>query len=195
MADPSRLAGASFLVHAPSPHDTVIPDDLGEEERMLVAAVEDFAEQEVAPRMDAVTAGDHQVKRELFEKAAELGFFMAEVPEEMGGLDLNVLAITGMCSSNADLAGVGSMIYGHQGIGMLPIVNFGTPQQVEQYLVPCMEGGMVSAFALTEPGTGSDAMNIETQAVLNGAGTHYVVNGAKQWITNASLAHGRRGHR
>ncbi len=188
MPDPSLLSGASFLVTMPRPEDTVIPDDLGAEERMLVAAVEDFAAQEVAPREQAVTAGDHQVKRELFEKAAELGIFMAEVPEEHGGLDLDVLAITGMCSSNADLGGLGSMIWGHQGIGMLPIVNFGSPEQMERYLVPCMEGEMVSAFALTEPGTGSDAMNIKARAVLDEDGAHYVVNGAKQWITNASLA-------
>jgi alkylation response protein AidB-like acyl-CoA dehydrogenase len=188
MADSTPPAGASFLVSAPSPEETVIPDDLGQEERMLVGAVEDFAAQEVAPRMDAVTAGDHEVKRELFMKAAELGIFMAEVPEDMGGLDLNVLAITGMCSSDADLGGLGSMVYGHQGIGMLPIVNFGTEDQVEKYLFPCMEGAMVSAFALTEPGTGSDAMNIKTRAVLSEDGSHYVVNGSKQWITNASLA-------
>lgn len=188
MADPSLLSGASFLAMSPRPEDTVIPDDLGAEERMLVAAVEDFAEQEVAPHEEAVTAGDHKVKRALFEKAAELGIFMAEVPEEHGGLDLDVLAITGMCSSNADLGGLGSMVWGHQGIGMLPIVNFGTPEQMERYLVPCMEGEMVSAFALTEPGTGSDAMNIKARAVLDDDGAHYVVNGAKQWITNASLA-------
>lgn len=188
MADPSLPSGASFLVTAPRPEDTVIPDDLGTEERMLVAAVEDFAEQEVAPHEEAVTAGDHKVKRALFEKAAELGIFMAEVPEEHGGLDLDVLAITGMCSSNADLGGLGSMVWGHQGIGMLPIVNFGTPQQMEKYLVPCMEGEMVSAFALTEPGSGSDAMNIKARAVLDEDDGHYVVNGAKQWITNASLA-------
>jgi alkylation response protein AidB-like acyl-CoA dehydrogenase len=71
---------------------------------------------------------------------------------------------------------------------MLPIVNFGTPDQIERYLGPCMEGEMLSAFALTEPGSGSDAMNIQTRAMLDAGGTHYVLDGAKQWITNAGWA-------
>jgi alkylation response protein AidB-like acyl-CoA dehydrogenase len=113
---------------------------------------------------------------------------MAEVPEELGGLDLSVLAVTAMCSTPADFGGLSQMVYGHQGIGMLPIVNFGTPGQIEQYLGPCMEGEMLSAFALTEPGSGSDAMNIQTRAMLDEEGTHYVLDGAKQWITNAGWA-------
>jgi alkylation response protein AidB-like acyl-CoA dehydrogenase len=103
-------------------------------------------------------------------------------------MDLNVLAVTGMLSSRADVGPLGSMIIGHQGIGTLPIVFFGTPEQKEKYLGGCMEGDILSAFALTEPGSGSDAMNIHTKAVLDEAGTHYLLNGAKQWITNAGWA-------
>ncbi|HSG09574.1 MAG TPA: acyl-CoA dehydrogenase family protein [Longimicrobiales bacterium] len=166
----------------------MIPDDLGEEERMLIQAVEDFAEREVRPMMDRLVARDPVISRGLFKKAAELGFFMAEVPEEDGGMDLNVLAVTGMMSSRAEIGPLGSMIVGHQGIGTLPIVFFGTQAQKEKYLGGCMEGDLLSAFALTEPSSGSDAMNIGTKAVLDGAGTHYVLNGAKQWITNAGWA-------
>jgi len=188
MTDRPATSGASFLIRATDPADVVTPDDLGEEERMLVRTMEEFAEREVAPVMDRLETRDPEVSRALFRKAAELGVFMAEVPEEYGGLDLNVLAITGMLASRGDFGALGPMILGHQGIGMLPIVNFGTPEQIEKYLVPCMEGTLLSAFALTEPGTGSDAMNIRTRAVLDEAGTHYVVNGAKQWITNAGWA-------
>lgn len=188
MSDTTTPSGASFLVHATDPSDVVTPEDLGEEERMLSRAMHEFAEREVAPVMEEVEVGDPEVNRRLFEKAAELGLFMAEVPEEYGGLDLDVLAVTSMSAHGADIGPLGSLIYGHQGIGTLPIVYFGTPEQVERYLVPCMEGEMISAFALTEPGTGSDAMNIKTRAVLNEDGTHYVLNGAKQWITNAGWA-------
>jgi alkylation response protein AidB-like acyl-CoA dehydrogenase len=188
MTDGNDQFGASFLVRHSDPETVVVPDDLGEEERMLVRSVVEFGEREVAPVWDRLEARDPQVVRDLFEKAAELGLFIAEVPEEMGGLDLNVLAITGMCSSPADIGPMGSVIFGHQGIGMLPIVNFGKPDQIERYLAPCMEGEKLSAFALTEPSSGSDAMNIQTRAVLNEAGTHYVINGSKQWITNAGWA-------
>ena len=155
---------------------------------MLVRSLVDFAEREVAPVSDRLLARDPEISRGLFKKVAELGVFMAEVPEELGGLDLSVLAVTAMCSTPADFGGLAQMVYGHQGIGMLPIVNFGTPEQVERYLGPCMEGEMLSAFALTEPGSGSDAMNIQTRAVLDEEGTHYVLDGAKQWITNAGWA-------
>ncbi len=188
MAEPDAEAGASFLTGPTDPEAVVVPDDLGEEERMLVQAVEDFAAREVAPRMDTLMARDPEVSRGLFKKAAELGIFMAEVPESDGGMDLNVLAVTGMLSSRAEVGPLGPMILGHQGIGTLPIVYFGTPEQKERYLGACMEGDILSAFALTEPSTGSDAMNIRTRAVLDEGGTHYVLNGAKQWITNALWA-------
>jgi len=188
MTTATRPFGASFLIHETPPDEVVTPEDLGEEERMLMQAFQDFAEREVGPHVDELEKGSGELGRELFRKAAELGIFMAEVPEEYGGLDLNVLAVTGMCSIRAKLGSLGSLIFGHQGIGMLPLINFATEEQRERYLVPCMNGEMLSAFALTEPSTGSDAMNITTRAVLNEAGTHYVINGGKQWITNAGWA-------
>jgi alkylation response protein AidB-like acyl-CoA dehydrogenase len=155
---------------------------------MLIQAFEDFAAREVAPHLEALERGDRAVGQRLFQKAAELGIFMAEVPEEFGGLDLSVLAVTGMCSIRSRLGSLGSLVFAHQGIGMLPLVNFGTPEQRERYLEPAMRGEILSAFALTEPDTGSDAMSITTRAALSSDGRHYVLNGAKQWITNAGVA-------
>jgi alkylation response protein AidB-like acyl-CoA dehydrogenase len=188
MTQATRPFGASFLVHETRPDDVVTPEDLGGEERMLIQAFEDFAEREVAPHLEALERGDREVGQRLFRKAAELGIFMAEVPEEYGGLDLSVLAVTGMCSIRSRLGSLGSLVFAHQGIGMLPLINFGTPEQRARYLEPAMNGQILSAFALTEPSTGSDAMSITTKAVLDAAGTHYVLNGAKQWITNAGVA-------
>ena len=188
MTQATRPFGASFLVHEAVPEDVVTPEDLGDEERMLLQAFEDFATREVAPNLKALERGDRAIGQMLFKKAAELGVFMAEVPEEYGGLDLSVLAVTGMCSIRSRLGSLGSLVFAHQGIGMLPLVNFGTPEQRERYLEPAMGGEILSAFALTEPSTGSDAMSITTRAVLNAKGTHYVLNGAKQWITNAGVA-------
>jgi alkylation response protein AidB-like acyl-CoA dehydrogenase len=188
MTQATRPFGASFLVHETRPDVVVTPEDLGDEERMLIQAFEDFAEREVAPHLEALERGDREVGQRLFQKAAELGIFMAEVPEEFGGLDLSVLAVTGMCSIRSRLGSLGSLVFAHQGIGMLPLVNFGTPEQRERYLEPAMSGEILSAFALTEPSSGSDAMNITTKAVLDAEGTNYVLNGAKQWITNAGVA-------
>jgi alkylation response protein AidB-like acyl-CoA dehydrogenase len=188
MAATNKPSGGSFLIQDVLPGDVVMPEDLGEEERMLIRAFEEFAEREVGPQLHELAKGNAEVGRRLFKQAAELGIFMAEVPEEFGGLDLNVLAVTGMCSIRSKLGALGSFVFAHQGIGTLPLVNFANEDQRARYLEPCMSGEILSAFALTEPGTGSDAMNITTRAVLNEKGTHYVLNGAKQWITNAGHA-------
>lgn len=188
MAVQSEQFGASFLVNQVRPEDVVCPEDMSDDERLLMRSIREFAEQEVIPRYDEIDRRNIDVIRPLFKKAADLGLFMAEVPEALGGLGLSVLAIAGMSECRSYLGGLSSTVFAHQGIGTLPLINFGTPDQIARYLKRCMEGDLMAAFALTEPGSGSDAMNITTSAVLNEAGTHYIVNGAKQWITNAGWA-------
>ena len=188
MPTASAARGLSFLSETTAPEHVVIPDDMGEDERMLMRTIQEFAAQEVAPVLDRIEQRDESVILPLFKKAADLGLFMAEVPEAHGGLELSVLAIAGMSESRAVLGGLASTVFAHQGIGTLPLVNFGTDAQIEKYLERCMNGSLMAAFALTEPGSGSDAMNITTTAVLSDDGSAYVVNGAKQWITNAGWA-------
>ena len=180
--------GASFLIDQVEPENIVCPEDMGDDERLLMRSVKEFAEQEVQPMFDEIDRRNIDVIRPLFKKAADLGLFMAEVPEALGGLELSLLAIAGMSESRSYLGGLSSTVFAHQGIGTLPLINFGTQAQIDRYLARCMNGDLMAAFALTEPGSGSDAMNIKTTAVLNAEGTHYVVNGAKQWITNAGWA-------
>ena len=183
-----RQRGASFLLDQIQPDDIVCPEDMGDDERLLMRSIREFAEQEVAPLSDEIDRRNIDVIRPLFKKAADLGLFLAEVPESLGGLGLSVLAIAGMSECRSYLGGLSSTVFAHQGIGTLPLINFGTQAQLDRYLEPCMHGELMAAFALTEPGSGSDAMNIKTSAVLNPAGTHYLVNGSKQWITNAGWA-------
>ena len=180
--------GLSFLTDALDPAHMVIPDDMGDDERMMMGALRDFATQEVAPVLDRIEQRDEKVILPLFRKAAELGIFMAEVPEEYGGLELNLLAIVGMSEARSHLGGLASTVFLHQGIGTLPLINFGTPAQIDRYLRRCMDGQLMAAFALTEPSSGSDAMNIRTTATLDNDGRTYIVNGSKQWITNAGWA-------
>ena len=180
--------GASFLLDQVEPDDIVCPEDMGDDELLLMRSIREFAEQEVVPRFDEIDRRNIDVIRFLFKKAADLGIFMAEVPEVHGGLGLSLLAIAGMSECRSCLGGLSSTVFAHQGIGTLPLINFGTTAQIDRYLTRCMNGELMAAFALTEPGSGSDAMNIKTSAALNTEGTHYVVNGAKQWITNAGWA-------
>ena len=184
----SHLRGASFLINEVDPEDVVCPEDMGDDERLLMRSMKEFAEREVEPLSDEIDRRNIDVIRPLFKKAADLGLFMAEVPEAHGGLELSLLAIAGMSEARSYFGGLSSTVFAHQGIGTLPLINFGTKAQIDRYLARCMNGDLMAAFALTEPGSGSDAMNIKTTAVLNAEGTHYVVNGAKQWITNAGWA-------
>ena len=180
--------GAGYLVQETDPSEVLTPEDMDDEQRMMMKSIRDFAEQDVEPVMDEIDARNIDVIRPLFKKAAELGIFMAEVPEDYGGLGLSVLGIAGMMESRSYLGGLSSTVFAHQGIGSLPLINFGTQAQVDMYLDKLMQGEMMAAFALTEPSSGSDAMNIRTTASLSEDGSHFVLNGSKQFITNAGWA-------
>ena len=131
MSVTSRLHGTGFLVEESSPDDVVIPDDMGAEERLLMRSIQEFAAQEVAPHLDRIEQRDEEIILPLFRKAADLGIFMAEVPEAHGGLGLNVLAIAGMSEMRSAFGGLASTVFAHQGIGTLPLINFGTEAQRE----------------------------------------------------------------
>ncbi|NJD17824.1 MAG: acyl-CoA dehydrogenase [Gemmatimonadetes bacterium] len=177
-----------FLSGAVDPAQTAVPEDLVGDERLLARAVEAFAEREAGPHMPRLLARDPEITRALFRKAAELGVFRAEIPEAEGGLGLRVLAVISLLSSRARLGPLETMITIHQGMGTLPLAYFGTDEQKDRYLGRCMDGSLVAAFALTEPHSGSDAMSIRSGAVLDADRTHYVLNGTKQWVTNAGWA-------
>ncbi len=124
----------------------------------------------------------------LLKEAGELGLLGADVPEEYGGLGLDKVS-SALIAERMSRAGGFSISHGaHVGIGSLPIVLFGNEDQKTKYLPPLSTGEKLAAYALTEPGSGSDALGAKTTAKLNEAGTHYVLNGEKQWITNSAFA-------
>ncbi|MDP7693580.1 MAG: acyl-CoA dehydrogenase family protein, partial [Vicinamibacterales bacterium] len=98
--------GASFLLDRIEPSDIVCPEDMGDDERLLMRSIREFAEQEVVPRLDEIERRNIDVIRPLFKKAADLGIFMAEVPEAHGGLGLSLLAIAGMSETRSYLGGL-----------------------------------------------------------------------------------------
>ena len=148
----------------------------------------DFMLREVLPRSRDIEAKKEGVTPSLLRKAADVGLLSIEVPEKYGGLGLDVT--TSMLVSEAiSLHGSFSVSLGaHVGIGTLPIVYFGNEEQRAKYLPKLNSGELIAAYALTESGSGSDALGAKTKAVLNAEGTHYLMNGSKQWITNAGFA-------
>ncbi|MCH8204391.1 MAG: acyl-CoA dehydrogenase family protein, partial [Candidatus Hydrogenedentes bacterium] len=139
--------GADYLIEETDPEDVLTPEDMDDEQRLMMQTIRDFGAREVEPVMDEVDARNIDVIRPLFKKAAELGIFMAEVPEEYGGLELSVLGIAGMMESRSHLGGLSSTVFAHQGIGSLPLINFGTQEQIDKYLEKLMQGDMMAAFA------------------------------------------------
>ncbi len=180
--------GGAFLVEDLTGDDVITPEDFTEEHHMIAKTTEDFVEGEVVPLIDQLENHEFEHSVELLKKAGELGLLSADIPEEYGGLALDKIS-SSLITEKFARAGGFSITHGaHVGIGTLPIVFFGNEEQKQKYLPKLATGEMIAAYALTEPGAGSDALGAKTTATLNEEGTHYILNGEKQWITNSDFA-------
>ncbi len=182
------VQGGSFLIEDRTTQEIFTPEDFTEEHRMIAETTRQFIDNEVAPRIDELEHHDWNLARELVAKAADLGLISANIPEEYGGLGLDqtsgalVGENIGRCASFATTLGAES------GIGLLPIIYFGTEAAKQKYLPKIASGELITAYALTEAGSGSDAMAAKATARLSDDGTHYILNGEKMFITNGGFA-------
>lgn len=180
--------GGAFLIDELTGEDIITPEDLTDEHKMIAKTTEDYVVNEVLPLVDKLENHEFDYSVELLKKAGELGLLGADVPEAYGGLGLDKIS-SSLITEKMSRAGGFSVTHGaHVGIGSLPIVFFGNKEQKEKYLPKLATGDLLAAYALTEPGSGSDALGAKTTAKLNEAGTHYILNGEKQWITNSAFA-------
>ncbi|UCZ52577.1 acyl-CoA dehydrogenase family protein [Bacillus shivajii] len=182
------LKGGGFLLEEVSPEQVFTPEDLTDEHEMIAKTTEDFIVEKVVPEVEKIEEHQFDISVDLLKQAGELGLLGADVPEEYGGIGLDKMS-SSLITEKFALAGSFSLSHGaHVGIGTLPIVFFGDEEQKQKYLPGLASGEKIAAYALTEPSSGSDALGAKTTAKLNEAGTHYVLNGEKQWITNAGFA-------
>jgi len=182
------VRGGGFLLTEVTPDQVFIPEELNEDHLQLKKMTHNFVEKEVAPKIEEIEVQEEGLVREFMRQAGELGLLGLEVPEEFGGLSLDKYS-TVVVGEEVPRGGSFAVAFAaHTGIGTLPIVYFGTPDQKEKYLPGLATGEKIAAYCLTEPGSGSDALGAKTTAVLNAEGTHYVLNGTKQFITNAGFA-------
>ncbi|TMU84488.1 acyl-CoA dehydrogenase [Bacillus sp. BHET2] len=182
------IKGGSFLIEDVSYEQVFTPEEYSDEQKMIAKTTEDYVLNEVVPVIDNLENHefDHSVR--LLKEAGDLGLLGADVPEEYGGLGLDKVS-SALIAEKMSRAGGFSISHGaHVGIGSLPIVLFGNEEQKQKYLPPLATGEKLAAYALTEPGSGSDALGAKTTAKLNAEGTHYILNGEKQWITNSAFA-------
>lgn len=182
------VKGGSFLIEDISYNDIFTPEDFTEEHLMIAQTAADFVEKEVAPQLEHLENHEFDRTVKLLKKMGDLGLLAVDVPEEFDGLGLDKITSSVITEKMSGSGGF-SLSYGaHVGIGSLPIVLFGNDEQKKKYLPALASGEKIAAYALTEPGSGSDALGARTTAKLNAAGTHYILNGEKQWITNAGFA-------
>ena len=182
-----KAAAVGFLTQPVTQASFLTPEQFDDEQRMMRDAARAFVQREVLPRSEAIDHQEPGVLAGLVHQAGEQGLLMIDVPEAYGGAELGLIvsAIVGSEMREASFA----VAYGaHTTIGTLPIVFYGTDAQKRQYLPRLATGELIGAYALTEPGVGSDAMSIRTRATLAPDGKHYILNGSKQWISNAGFA-------
>ena len=182
------IKGGSFLVEDIEASRVFTPEDFNDEQKMIAKTAEDFVKSEVLPVVENLEHHEFEHSVRLLKSAGDLGLLAADIPEAYDGLGLDKIS-SALIAEKLSVAGGFSITHGaHVGIGTLPIVLFGNEEQKKKYLPNSASGDKISAYALTEPGSGSDALGAKTTAKLNEAGTHYVLNGEKQWITNAGFA-------
>jgi alkylation response protein AidB-like acyl-CoA dehydrogenase len=183
------VKGGAFLIESISAQEVFTPEDFNEEQRLIAKAVTEFVAGEVQPLADDIEEKKEGLLPGLLKKAGELGFLSADIPEEFGGQDLDKISSLLVWEKMAQGGGSFMNSFGtHIGIGSLPIVFFGNKDQKKRYLPKMATGEIIGAYALTEPEAGSDALNAKTTATLSADGKYYVLNGQKQFISNAGIA-------
>ena len=189
MEELKYVKGGDFLIESISPQEIFTPEDFTEEQRLIAKAATEFAAGEVQPQIEDIEAQKEGLLPSLLKKAGELGFLSGYISEEYGGQALDKVSVILMVEKLSQGGGSFMASYGvHTGVGSIPIIFFGNKDQKTRYLPKIATGEMIAAYALTEPEAGSDALNAKTTATLSPDGKYYILNGQKQFITNAGFA-------
>ncbi len=184
------IKGGEFLTKKTLPSNVFIPEEWNEEQKMLVEMIHDFLKKEIHTLPEELDASkDLDYVAGLIDKSAELGLCGLAIEEKYGGTDLDFN--TGLLFTEALAPGFSfaTTIGAHVSIGSLPIVYYGTEEQKKKYLPKIANAEYKAAYALTEPGAGSDANSGKTKATFSKDEKSYLINGQKMWITNAGFAY------
>ena len=184
----AAIKGGSFLIEESAADAVFTPEDFSEEHRAIARTAAQFFAGEVAPNIQAIQHQEPGAAVAVLRKSAALGLTSMAIPEEYGGLQLDIISALVVAEQIAGDGSYAGWHGAHSGIGTLPLVYYGTAEQKAKYLPKLATAEMVAAYALTEPHAGSDALAARTRADLSADGTHYLLNGQKAWITNGGAA-------
>jgi len=185
---PRPAPAGRFLTSSVGPGDVFTREDLTADQKLFGQTAAEFMRREVIPNAAKLYDHDWELTRQLLRKAGELDLLRLEIPEVYGGLGLDKASAAYVFEQIGMNPSFGGSIGAHTGIGTMPLLYFGTAAQKAKYLPRLANGELIGAYALTEPGSGSDALSAKTTAVLSADGKHYVLNGRKMWITNGVFA-------
>lgn len=180
--------GGGFLLADVKADEVFTREDLTPAQQMFGRIAEDFMRAEVLPRAEQIYDKDWALTRELLLKAGDLDLLRVDIPEAYGGLGLDKVSSAYVGEQIGVMPSFAGSLGAHTTIGTLPLVYFGNEEQKARYLPRLASGEWVAAYALTEPGSGSDALAARARATLSEDGTHYILNGQKMWITNGGFA-------
>jgi alkylation response protein AidB-like acyl-CoA dehydrogenase len=182
------ITGGAFLIEDRTPAEIFTPEDFTDEQRMIGETTREFVDNEVRPSLEKLEQHDWNVARGLVRKAGDLGLLGSTIPEEYGGLGLDQTASAIIAEMIGRGGGFGTTFGADSSIGLLPILYFGSDELKNEWVPRIASGEIVSAYCLSESGSGSDALGAKTTAKLSGDGRHYILNGEKMWITNGGFA-------
>jgi alkylation response protein AidB-like acyl-CoA dehydrogenase len=183
----TNLKGGSWLLDDTPSADVFTPEKLSEEHRMMAKTTTEFVDNEVLPNLERLEDKDWQLARSLVRRCGELGLLSIAVPEEYGGLDLDKASSLAVVERIGPSASFATTFGGQANLCILPLVLFGTPEQKQKYLPRLMTGELIGAYALSESGSGSDALAAKTRATKLPDGS-WSLSGEKMWISNGGFA-------
>ena len=179
--------GGSWLIEETAADTVFTREQLTDEQRMFMQTAEEFVDKEVTPETDRLEQKDWALARTFVQRAGELGLLATDVPDEFGGLDLDKRSSIVVGEAIGRSASLATTFGAQTGLAITPILGFGTQAQKEKYLPRLVSGEMVGAYALSESGSGSDALGARARATRQADGS-FVLNGEKMWITNGGFA-------
>ena len=182
------IKGGEFLIKNQEAKDIFIPEEFGEDQKMMASATKEFVEKELDPHRERFEKKDYKLTEDCMKKAGELGLLGISVPAEYGGMGMPFNTSVLICDKISGANGSFSTAFGaHTGIGTMPITLYGTEEQKQKYVPKLASGEWFGAYCLTEPGAGSDANSGKTTATLSKDGKYYSITGQKMWISNAGF--------
>jgi alkylation response protein AidB-like acyl-CoA dehydrogenase len=163
------------------------PEQLSEEHRLIGQTADEFMTNEVLPALERLEQKDWELARRLVRRAGELGLLGTDVADEFGGVGLDKVASILVGEAMGRSASFATTFGAQTGLAITPILCFGTDVQKQKYLRRLVDGELVGAYALSESGSGSDALGAKARATRQPDGS-FSISGEKMWITNGGFA-------